>query len=92
MVFKSDYPKFDHEAAPDAFDPAKPYADPVAMPEHRENLHQVERDRILRQRLQQRCYSPENATLPDGKHQKCRPLIHKYMAYLQNIATLALPS
>jgi hypothetical protein len=37
MVFKEDYPKFE-ETAPDDFDPAKPYADPVAFIEQREHL------------------------------------------------------
>jgi len=85
MVFKSDYPKFDQEAPPDDFDPAKPYADPVAMLEHREflvreKLIQVETAKILRQRLQH-CYWREGV----NHYQNCRPLVRKYMASLQNI-------
>lgn len=85
MVFKSDYPKFDQEAPPDDFDPARPYADPVAMLEQREyvvreKLIQVEKAKILRERLKH-CYWREGV----NHYQKCRPLVQKYMASLQNI-------
>ncbi|XP_024385643.2 NADH dehydrogenase [ubiquinone] 1 beta subcomplex subunit 10-B [Physcomitrium patens] len=84
MVFNSDYPKFDQEA-PDDFDPAKPYADPVAFFEQREfvvreKLIQVEKAKILREKLRQ-CYWKEGV----NHYQKCRPLVQKYMASCQNI-------
>lgn len=85
MVFKSDYPKFDQEAPPEDFDPAKPYADPVAMLEQREyrvreKLIQVETAKILRQRVQH-CYWREGV----NHYQKCKPMVDKYMKSLQNI-------
>lgn len=84
MVFKADYPKFD-DAPPEDFDPAKPYADPVAMLEQREyrvreKLIQVEKAKILRDRLQ-KCYWKEGV----NHYEKCRPHVKRYMESLQNI-------
>jgi NADH dehydrogenase (ubiquinone) 1 beta subcomplex subunit 10 len=84
MVFKEDYPKFD-ETAPDDFDPAKPYADPVAFIEQREHLVrekfvEIEKAKILRERLQQ-CYWREGV----NHVFKCRPLVKKYMDSLKNL-------
>ncbi len=84
MVFKEDYPKFE-ETAPDDFDPAKPYADPVAFIEQREHLVrekfvEIEKAKILRERLQQ-CYWREGV----NHVFKCRSLVKKYMDSLKNL-------
>ncbi|CAA6657233.1 unnamed protein product [Spirodela intermedia] len=55
------------ESPPDDFDPAKPYADPVAMLEYREHL-------IIREKLKW-CYRVEGI----NHLQKCRHLVQQYL-------------
>ncbi|OAY70272.1 NADH dehydrogenase (ubiquinone) 1 beta subcomplex subunit 10-B [Ananas comosus] len=67
------------EQAPDGFDPANPYGDPVAMLEMREHLVrekwiQIETAKILRDRLRW-CYRIEGV----NHIQKCRQLARQYL-------------
>ncbi|XP_020085286.1 NADH dehydrogenase [ubiquinone] 1 beta subcomplex subunit 10-B-like [Ananas comosus] len=67
------------EQAPDGFDPANPYGDPVAMLEMREHLVrekwiQIETAKILRDRLRW-CYRIEGV----NHIQKCRHLARQYL-------------
>ena len=83
MVFKGK-PEFD-VTPPDDFDPAKPYADPVAMLEHREWLVRekyvaIEKAKILREQLRT-CYWKEGV----NHHRKCKDLVDKYLASIKNV-------
>ncbi|KAK8945728.1 NADH dehydrogenase [ubiquinone] 1 beta subcomplex subunit 10-B [Platanthera guangdongensis] len=67
------------EGPPDNFDPNNPYADPVAMLEHREYLVrekwiQIETAKIIRERLKW-CYRIEGV----NHLQKCRHLVEQYL-------------
>eukprot|EP00271_Cylindrocystis_brebissonii_P011085 TRINITY_DN27790_c0_g1_i1.p1 TRINITY_DN27790_c0_g1~~TRINITY_DN27790_c0_g1_i1.p1 ORF type:complete len:113 (+),score=32.27 TRINITY_DN27790_c0_g1_i1:119-457(+) len=72
-------PKFD-DGPPEDFDPARPYADPVAMLEQREwsvreKLVQMEQAKILREKVKE-CYRQEGI----NHHKNCRDLVHRYLA------------
>ncbi|KAG6557036.1 hypothetical protein Mapa_000962 [Marchantia paleacea] len=82
MVYKEQ--KFD-EGGPDDFDPARPYADPVAMLEQREyivreKLIAIEMAKVLRERVQQ-CYRREGV----NHYQKCRQHVKNYLASIRNV-------
>ncbi|KAG9131265.1 hypothetical protein Leryth_006124 [Lithospermum erythrorhizon] len=67
------------ELAPDDFDPAAPYKDPVAMLEMREHLVrekwiQIEKAKILREKVRW-CYRVEGV----NHLQKCRHLVTQYL-------------
>lgn len=67
------------ETAPDDFDPAHPYKDPVAMLEMREHLVRekwinIEKAKILREKLRW-CYRIEGV----NHYQKCRHLVEQYL-------------
>ncbi|KAL3692927.1 hypothetical protein R1sor_006578 [Riccia sorocarpa] len=82
MVWKGQ--KFD-ESPPEDFDPAKPYADPVAMIEQREyivreKLIAIEMSKVLRERVQQ-CYRREGV----NHYQKCREHVRNYLKSINDV-------
>ncbi|KAL2635439.1 hypothetical protein R1flu_006918 [Riccia fluitans] len=82
MVWKEQ--KFD-QSPPEDFDPAKPYADPVAMLEQREyivreKLIAIEMAKVLRERVQQ-CYRREGV----NHYQNCRPHVKNYLKSISNV-------
>lgn len=82
MVYKEQ--KFDN-SPPDDFDPAHPYADPVAMLEQREYLVReklvaIEVAKELRERVKN-CYRREGV----NHYQKCRPYVRNYLASIKNV-------
>ncbi|GJP54296.1 hypothetical protein CLOM_g15745 [Closterium sp. NIES-68] len=83
MVFKGK-PTFD-VTPPDDFDPSNPYADPVAMLEHREWLVRekmvaIERAKLLREQLKQ-CYRTEGV----NHIKNCSGLVEKYLSSIKNV-------
>ncbi|KAK6261334.1 hypothetical protein QUC31_007150 [Theobroma cacao] len=78
MGRKKGVPEFD-ETAPDDFDPANPYKDPVAMLEMREHIVRekwidIEKAKILRDKVRW-CYRIEGV----NHLQKCRHLVRQYL-------------
>ncbi|CAF1704972.1 unnamed protein product [Brassica oleracea] len=78
MGRKKGLPEFE-ETAPDGFDPANPYKDPVAMVEMREHIVrekwiQIEKAKILREKVKW-CYRVEGV----NHYQKCRHLVQNYL-------------
>lgn len=83
MVLKGK-PRFE-ETPPDDYDPAHPFADPVARLEQREwlvreKLVKMETAKIIRSRLKA-CYQQEGV----NHYKNCREIVKQYLTIIQDV-------